>query len=77
MLVLPATFLQSRENRGCCGEGNSQHVAAEGEICTADNISACSFYLLIYLFIYFLLFMSIFTFSKQSFNESLDFCNRS
>ena len=62
MLVSPATFLPSHENRGCCGEGNSQNVAAEGEICTADNISACSFY--------FFLSMSIFTFSKQSFNES-------
>ena len=43
MLVSPATFLPSHVNRGCCGEGNSQHVVAEVEICTADNISACSF----------------------------------
>ena len=41
MLVSPATFLPSHENRGCCGEENSQNVAAEGEICTADYISAC------------------------------------
>ena len=62
MLVSPATFLPSHENRGCCGEGKCQNVAAEGEICTADNIFACSFY--------FFLSISIFTFSKQSFNES-------
>ena len=65
MLVSPATVLPSHENRGCCGEGNSQNVAAEGEIYTADNISACSLY-----FFFFCFFMSIFTFSKQSFNES-------
>ena len=68
MLVSSATFLTSHENRGCCCKGNSQNVAAEGEICTGDNISACSFY-------FFFASMSIFTFSKQSFNES--FCNRS
>ena len=28
-------------------------------------------------FFFFFAFMSIFTFSKQSFNESLNFCNRS
>ena len=64
MLVSPATFLPSHENRGCCGQGNSQNVAAEGEICTADNISSCSFNFLGGFF------MSIFTFSKQSYNES-------
>ena len=81
--------MQSHENRGCCGEGNSQHVAAEGEICIADNISACSFYCCCFFFCFFCfcffgwgeggwwLFMGIFTLSKQSFNESLDFCNRS
>ena len=46
MLVSPASFLPSHENRGCCGEGNSQNVAAEGKIFTADNISACSVYFL-------------------------------
>ena len=50
MLVSPATFLPSHVNRGCCGEGNSQHVAAEGQICTADNISACSFFLFLFCF---------------------------
>ena len=37
-------FLPSHENQGCCGEGNSQNVAAQGEICTADNTSDRSFY---------------------------------
>ena len=50
MLVSPATFLPSHVNRGCCGEGNSQHVAAESEICTADNISACSFFFFVLAF---------------------------
>ena len=52
MLVSPATILPSHENRGCCGEGNSQNVAVEGEICTADNISDCSFYFYFYFFFF-------------------------
>ena len=51
MLVSPATFLPSHENRGCCGEGKSQNLA-EGEICTADNISACSFYFFFFFFFF-------------------------
>ena len=51
MLVSPATFLSLHENRGCCGEGNSPNVAAEGEICKADNISACSFYFFFFFFL--------------------------
>ena len=51
MLVSPATYLPSYENLGCCGEGNSQNSAVEGEICTADNISACSFYFYLFIFV--------------------------
>ena len=60
MLVSPATFLPSHENRGCCGEGNSQNVAAEGEICTADNISDCSFYFLFFFFFFFFFFFAFY-----------------
>ena len=59
MLVSPASFLPSHENRGCCGEGNSQNVAAEGEIFTADNISACSVYFLFVFYEYIYIFEAI------------------
>ena len=57
--VSPATFLPSHENRGCLGEGKSQNVAAEGEICTADNICACSFYFFPAFYEYIYIFVAI------------------
>ena len=55
MLVSPATYLPAYENLRCCGEGNSQNNAVvEGELCTADNISACSFYFYLFILFFFL-----------------------
>ena len=34
-------FLSSHKYCDCCGNGNSQNVAAVGDLCVADNTCAC------------------------------------
>ena len=41
MCLLYTFFLSSHKYCDCCGNGNSQNVAAVGDLCVADNTCAC------------------------------------